>query len=356
MKKHCTTIISLLLVFVLMFAGTGSIAAQSEAKEYIPVHTGEELSNFLRTIISYLSANGGELLAKIDETETQIVNNALIRATGIASKEDATPQQIDHAYDALFNMALFLGLAAEPDESFSSGKLFEYAVQLLDQEYYDMLADAGEDPDVIDQVKYIRDISEALVEDPESFTPEEVEDWLLEIYAETYLASGLKAIAHTEALPLPEELFPEKEESVMMPNPIVKYDTDEALTKLLGIQMPGLPKELGAKTDYYSIIAELIAEAKYDLPDGGTVLMRLSRETGEDISGIYGASLYDTWRIAGTVVEVDKFEGVFVARGTVKNLDEAEYSFAVNSEKISVDLFRQIVTYFIEGCVNQHTR
>ena len=217
MKRHTTLMMGLLLILVLIFGCTGITAAQTE--EYIPVHTEEELSSLFNQVKDYLDKNGEEVLALLDDTESQIVTNALIRSWGITQYEDASPQQIDDAYDALFNMSLFLGLATDPNEAFSTGQMFEYAVQLLDQEHYDLLEASGEDPENIEFAAYLRDISEALVEDPESFTAEEVEDFVYEIYSETYLAAGLKAISHTEALPTTDDLFGEKENSTMMPNP-----------------------------------------------------------------------------------------------------------------------------------------
>lgn len=355
MKRRLTLLTNLLLVFVLLFGSICTVSAQTETDEYIPVHTSEELSTFFRTIITYLGEDGDELLSRLDDAEEQIVSTAMIRAWGITVYEDATPQQIDDAYDALYNMSLFLGLAADPQSSFTTGALFQYASDLLDQEYYDLLEAAGESQDVIDEVVYLRDIAEALVDDPESFTAEEVEEWLLEIYAESYLASGLKAIAHTEALPDPQDLFPDTEESTMMPNPEVMYETQDPLDEMLGIRMPGLPDDVEATLGYYSIIAEFLAESKYDLPDDGIVVLRLAKATEEDISGVYGASFYEDWEIASTMVEVNRYQTMYIAVGTVKTLDEAEYSFAVDAEGVSEELFRQIVTFFIESCRNQRS-
>ena len=351
MKRHTALMMSLLLVISMIFGFVGIAAAQTE--EYIPVHTEEELTALFTQVKSYLDENGEELLSLLDDTESQVVTNALIRSWGITQYEDASPQQIDDAYDALFNMSLFLGLAADPSEALSTGQMFEYAVQLIDQEYYDLLEASGEDPENIEFAAYLRDISEALVEDPESFTAEEVEDFISEIYSETYLAAGLKAIAHTEALPDTDELFGKEEGSAMMPNPMVEYDSTEPLSEMLGIEMPELPEEFGAEVGYHSIIAEIVAESEYEFPDGEMLVLRLCPEADLDISGVYGAEFYEDWDIYGTEAEIDTYEDMFIAIGTVKTLDETAYSFAVDAEGLDEESFYQIVSFFIESCMNQ---
>ena len=354
MKRQTTLMMSLLLVHALFFGCVGITAAQDP--EYIPVHTEEELTALFGQVKDYLDENGEELLASLDETESQVVTNALIRSWGITQYEDASPQQIDDAYDALFNMSLFLGLATDADEAFSTGEIFPFAVQLLDQEYFDLLEASGEDPENIEFAEYLRDISEALVEDPESFTAEEVEDFVVEIYSETYLAAGLKAISHTEALPDPEELFAGKEDNqTMMPNPMVKYDSAEPLSAMLGIQMPELPEEFGAETGYYSIIAEIVAESEYEFPDGERLVFRLSPEADLDISGVYGAEFYEDRDFYGTETEIDTYKDMMIAIGNVRTMDESVYSFAVDAEGLDEERFYQIVSFFIESCMNQQT-
>ena len=355
MKRTNRFLISLFLVLVMLFGAAAAVSAQAEPEKYIPVHTEEELKTLFTRVKEYLDENGETVTQMLDETENRVVTSALIRAWGITQYENATPQQIDDAYDALYNMFLFLGLAIDPEQAFSSGQLFQYAVQLLDQEYYDLLKAAGELPENIEYAAYLRDIAEALVEDPESFTSEEVADWLLEIYQETYYAAGLKAIAHTEALPIPEELFGDKNESAMMPNPVVKYDTPDALNQFLGIKMPELPAKFGAKLGYYSIISDILAESEYEFDDGALVIFRLAPEPDLDISGVYGASFYKDWEIASTLVEVDTYSDMFIALGNVQTLDERVYSFAVDAEGMDEERFYQVVTSFVESCRNQRT-
>ena len=350
MKKRTTLGYSLLFILILLFGCVCSAAAQTE--EYIPVHSQEELADLFGRVKGYLDENGEKILALLDDTQSQVVTNALIRSWGITQYEDATPRQIDDAYDTLFNMSLFLGLAADPNEALSTGQMFEYAVQLLDQEYYDLLEKSGEDPENIEYAAYLRDIAEALVEDPESFTPEEVEDFVFEIYSETYLVAGLKAIAHTEALPAPEELFAEEEGPAMRPNPMKEYPSAEPLNDMLGIKIPELPEKFGAEIGYYSIIADILAESEYNFPDGGKLVLRLSPEADLDISGVYGAEFYKDLVIAGTDVEIDTYQDMLVARGTVKTLDGTAYSFAVDAEGLDEARFYDIVTFFVESCVN----
>lgn len=356
MKKQFGLLWNVILALVLCIGIFSAVCAQSEADGYIALHTKEELSELFGNVKSYLDANGETLLRTLDDTQSQVVTQALIRSWGIVQYEDASPRKIDDAYDALYNMTLFLGLAADPNESISTGMLFEYAVQLLDQEYYDLLAASGEDAENIDYAEYLRGVAEGLVETPEEFTAEEVENYLLEIYQETYLAAGLKAISHTEALPLPEELFPAEQNAAMMPNPVVKYDSAEPLNKLLGISMPELPEDFGAKTGYYSIVADVVAEIEYEYPNEGKLLFRLSKETADDISGVYGAEFYEDREIAGTMVEVDKYQTMLIARGIVKTADEKPYAFAADAEGLTEEQFYKAVSFFIEGCRNQQTK
>ncbi len=345
--------LNLFLIFVMCMGICGSVNAQKDTDSYIPIHTEEELTALFSQVKAYLDENGESLLKKLDDTQSRIVTQALIRSWAIVQYENASPQQIDDAWNALYNMSLFLGLAADPDESFSSGLLFEYAVQLLDQEYYDLLSATGEEQDAIDYAEYLRGVAEGLVETPEEFTPEEVQSYLAEIYQETYLAAGLKAIAHTEALPMPEELFTEQQGPAMMPNPSVKYDSVKPLNDMLGITMPELSEDFNAKTGYYSIIAEVVAEIEYEFPEDGRVILRLSPETEAEISGVYGAEFYEDREIAGTKVEIDKYQSMFIAKGIVKTIDEKLFSFAVDAEGLTKEQFDRIVVFFVENCRNQ---
>ena len=353
MKKQFALLWNVFFVLILCLSSISTVCAQTGTDDYIAVHTKEELSELFKNVKSYLDANGETLLRVLDDTQSQVVTQALIRSWGIVQYEDATPRQIDDAYDSLYNMTLFLGLVSDPNDSISSGMLFEYAVQLLDQEYSDLLAAGGEDPENIEYAEYLRGVAEGLVETPEEFTAEEVEGYLLEIYQETYLAAGLKAMAHTEALPRPEELFPEEQSSAMMPNPAVRYDSAEPLNDLLGIRMPELTENFGAKLGYYSIVADVVAEIEYDYPEDDRLLLRLSKETANDISGVYGAEFYKDWEIAGTMVEVDKYQAMLIARGVVKTLDEKAYAFAADAEGLTEEQFYEVVRFFVEGCRNQ---
>ena len=126
MRQPQLKILKIFLLIFLMFGSFQVILAQSD--DYIPVHTEEQLTALFSQVESYLSANGEEILRRLDDTQDRVITQALIRSWGIVQYEDADPRQIDDAYDALFNMSLFLGLAADPSESFSSGLIFEYAV------------------------------------------------------------------------------------------------------------------------------------------------------------------------------------------------------------------------------------
>lgn len=353
MKQTKIFLLNIILALVLTMCVFCAAGAQAETDEYIAVHAKDELVSLFSQVKSYLDSNGETILPKMSETEQNVVTQALIRSWAIAQYDEASPKQIDDAYDALFNMSLFLGLVSDPEESFSSGLLFEYAVQLLDQEYFDLLAASGEDPENIEYAEYLRGVAEGLVETPEAFTPEEVQDYLFEIYQETYLAAGLKAISHTEALPLPEEVFPAEQGAAMMPNPMVEYTSAEPLNKMLGITMPELPAEFGAKLGYYSIIADLVAEIEYEFPEKGRVILRLSPETDADISGVYGAEFFKDWEVAETKIEVNRYQSMLIARGVVKTMDEKPYGFAVDAENIPEEQFYKIVSHFIEGCRNQ---
>ena len=353
--KKVTISLRVILVFAVFFGIFSAVLGQTENDDYIAVHTKEELTSLFSRVKSYLDEKGESFLPGLNETENRVIAQALIRSWGIVQYENASPRQVDDAYDALYNMSLFLGLATDPEKSFSSGQLFEYAVQLLDQEYFDLLSASGEDAENIEYAEYLRGVAEGLVETPEEFDAEEVENYLFEIYQETYLAAGLKAISHTEALPLPEELFPEEKEKVMIPNPIVKYDSVKPLNEMLGIIMPELPEKFGVKPDYYSIIAEMLAEIEYEFPEEGKLLLRLSKETANDISGVYGAEFYEDREIAGTMVEIDKYQTMLIARGILKTMDDQAYAFAVDAEGLTQEQFDKAVVFFVEGCLNQRS-
>ncbi len=352
MKGQITMKLKVLLAVVILLVSVVPVMAQS-ADDYIPVHTREELSVLLSRVKGYFSEHGSEVEAALNETENQVVTSALTRSWAVEQYEDASPQQIDDAYDALYNMFLFVGLITDPESSLETGLLFQYAAQLLDREYYDLLEASGEDPETIEFAEYLRGLAEALVEDPESFTAEEVEANVLEIYQETYMAAGLKAIAHTEALPTPEELYKKAENSVMMPNPVVEYDTPEPLNELIGMPMPDLSDEFSAKLGYYSIVAGVIAESEYEFPDGGKVLFRLCPEPDLDISGVYGAEFYEDREFYGTKTEIYKYQSMLIARGNVTPMDGRVRSFAVDAEGIDEARFYSIVRSFIENCLNR---
>ena len=326
-------------------------------EEYIPVHTEEELNALFSRVKTYIENSEAQLNERLNDTEMQIVTQAFVRSWGVEEYDDPTPKQIDDAYNALFNMSMLLGLTADAPETFSSGALFEYAVQLLDQEYFDLLLKSGEDEEIIAEAEYLRDVAEGLVETPEEFTPEMVEEYLLAIYQEAYLAAALKAIEYTEALPQPEDLYPqqadEKEGSTMMPNPMVEYISVDPLNKMLGISMPELPDSFGYQLGYYSIVADTVAEILYKKPDDVKVMLRLSPERDIDISGVYGASYSADWIIAGTRFEVDTYQTMRIAKGNVSTLDGRVYSFAIDADNVPEADFREVVAYFIERCRNQ---
>ena len=331
MKRTVSLKLNILLAVILLLCGTLPLAAQDTGTDaYIPLHTEEELQVLLSRVGDYLEEHGSEIETTLNDTENQVVTNAFIRSWAVSQYEDAAPQA-----------------------SLETGLLFQYAAQLLDQEYYDLMAASGEDEETIEFAAYLRDLAEALVEDPESFSAEEVEENVLAIYQETYMAAGLKAIAHTEALPAPEELFGKEENAAMIPNPVVKYDTAEPLNEMLGIQMPELSEEYNAKHGYFSIVADIVAESEYEFPDGEKLIFRLCPETGPDISGVYGAEFYEDWDIHGTMTEVDKYQSMLIARGIVSTMDGKNFSFAVDADGIDEARFYSIVNSFIEDCMNR---
>ena len=62
---------------------------------------------------------------------------------------------------------------------------------------------------------------------------------------------------------------------------------------------------------------------------------------------------YEDWNLFGTEAEIDTYEDMFVAIGNVKTMDETAYSFAVDAEGLDEESFYQIVSFFIESCMNQ---
>ena len=61
------------------------------------------------------------------------------------------------------------------------------------------------------------------------------------------------------------------------------------------------------------------------------------------------------WLIAGTMVEIDKYQTMLIARGIVKTMDEQAYAFAVDAEGLTQEQFDKAVVFFVEGCLNQRT-
>ena len=97
----------------------------------------------------------------------------------------------------------------------------------------------------------------------------------------------------------------------------------------------------------------MVAEIEYEFPEEGKLLLRLSKETGNDISGVYGAEFYEDREIAGTMVEIDKYQPMLIARGIVKTMDGQAYAFAVDAEGLTQEQFDKAVVFFVEGCSNQ---
>ena len=153
----------------------------------------------------------------------------------------------------------------------------------------------------------------------------------------------------------PADLFQEEPSAAMVTNPVTKYPSAESLNEMLGIQMPELPEDFGAKTGYYAVVADVVAEIEYEFPEEGKLLLRLSKETGNDISGVYGAEFYEDREIAGTMVEIDKYQSMLIARGIVKTMDEQAYAFAVDAEGLTQEQFDKAVVFFVESCSNQRT-
>ncbi len=357
MKKQ-NILFSILFVFALLLCGVTAAFAQTAEEEYIPTHTAEELSALFDRVKTYMQENGDTVESSLNETENAIISDALVRGWAIAESDDATPEQIDNAYNALYNMFLFTGMIVAPNETFTSETIFELAVQLIDQEYYDLLAEAGETQENIDYAAYLRDISEAIVEDPESFTQEEVESWLEDIYGETYYAAGLKAMYYADKLPSPEEIYAQNEQTEedagISAKPETTYETAEPLTKILGINMPDLTTSMkDAKLGYYAVTADIVAEAEFTLPNDGIVLFRLCPEAGYDISGVQNAEFYADWNRYSTDFGVYKYGKIWIAVGDVQTLDETKYSFAVDAENVTEEQFDTIVKFFIESVRNQ---
>lgn len=358
MMKKQNIPISFVLCIALLLCAVFGASAQAAEDEYIPLHSLEELTALSNRVREYMQENGETVAKALDETEDAVISEALAKGLAAAELDDPTPEQIDNAYAALYNMFLFTGLIVEPNETFTSETIFQLAVQLIDQSYYDLMAEAGESAENIEYAAYLRDIAEAIVEDPESFTQEEVESWLLDIYQETYLAAGLKTMYYAGKLPSVDELYGQNDTAAageISTAPDVTYETAEPLKKLLGIDMPDLTEAADCKLGYYSIIAETVAEAEFILPDESIVLFRLCPEPGYDISGVQSAEYYETWNRYSTDFDVYKYGKIWVAFGDIQTLDETKYSFAVDAENVTAEQFDEIVTFFIEACRNQRT-
>lgn len=329
------------------------------AAEYIPVHTEAELSALFEKVSGLLQEKEEAMETGLGETESMVIASAYLRAWGISRYDDATPEMIDEAYEALFNASLFLGLAMDVRETLYTdpnmgSTLFELSRQLLDQEYYDLLKMQGEEDSVIENAKALRDRADILADAPESLGDQEKETLYRDLWTELYLAAGLKTIDHTDMLPTPEDIFKEDPESAaaMIPNPMVTSSDSESVDQLLGFRFPDLSGTFGWTLNYYATIADLVAEAEYDDGKGGTILLRLSPSTDADISGVYNAEFYDDWAFYDTEAEIDKYQTMWIAKGVVKLYDETPYAFAVDTDNVDIDTFESVVRAFIEACRN----
>ena len=361
MKKN-NAILSVLLCITLLISAFLCSAASSRYEEYIAVHSEEEFDTLFNQVKDYLTENQERIKTDLGETENALVSAAFVRAWGIHEYEDATPEQIDNAYDALFNAFLFTGIILEWKDTLYTDEnapetMFTLARQVIDQEYYDLLEEEGEEETTIDNAKRIRDEAEDLADHPENFSKEEKDQALGEIYSEVYMASGLRSISYTKKLPTSDELFPgmaegDSGDDSEAGNPAVEYETSEPLNTMLGIEMPDLTKKFEFEPELYSIIADVVADVRFSCGEG-TVLIRASVEPDVDISGVYGAEFYEDWTIYQTPVEVDTYQKMRIAKGSVQISSDEVYSFAIDAEGIDEDTFRDMTEYVIETFRNQ---
>ena len=353
MKK----MISVLLSFVLLFGCFASVSA--DTAEYIAVHTEEELNALFERVSSYMQENEDTIETQLGETESMIVASAYLRAWGITQYDDATPEQMDEAYDALYNSFLFMGLVMEVRDNLYTdpemdSKLYQLSAQLLDQEYYDLMQTHGESEETIANAEYLRDQADVLIDNPESFTDGDREQLYADLYTELYLASGMKALDHTEMLPTPSEIFEEDPDSAaaMIPNPVETSEDSADVDALLGFAFPDLTDRFALTLEYYGVIADVVAEAEYTLDESGIILFRLSPETSADISGVYGAEWVADWTFYGTETEIDKYQTMYIAKGVVELYSGEHYAFAVDAEGVDLNTFEPMVKAFIEDCRN----
>ena len=103
-------------------------------------------------------------------------------------------------------------------------------------------------------------------------------------------------------------------QNVGMPNPMVSYDTVQSAAKEAGFQPLYLPEISGYHVDFVYVISKNVVDIGYTR-DGDTATTlrvrtaRASSQSGDDISGIYGAK-WRTQTIDGTKVSIAKVDGV----------------------------------------------
>ncbi len=103
-----------------------------------------------------------------------------------------------------------------------------------------------------------------------------------------------------------------EKEKTEVPNPMVKYDSLEALSKKIDFPIAELPEDLSYKLDEMYIISGNIVQLDY-ADEAGEVDISLRKSKGsEDISGIYGVD-YKQETLSGIPVNVGTYKDIHVA-------------------------------------------
>lgn len=195
-----------LVLFVLILFPAIRAGAAYEASEVMYSETE------FRSLFDKVKRQINDGLAEsLDDFESEFFASVFLKAWALHEYEDATAEQYDLAFKALFYADIFLGLATElkdPDKT-DLETLFLISWQALDQEYYDMLRETMDAPEeAIAEIAAVREAIEKMADNPDSYTDPELKKVLQEAYEQNYAATALRAKIYADQLPDYESLFP----------------------------------------------------------------------------------------------------------------------------------------------------
>lgn len=208
MRKN---ILTTLVLSVLVLFSAFQVIAVSESPEVM--YSEADFRSLFDKVKRQL--NDG-LADSLDDFESELFASVFLKTWAIHEYEDATDEQYDLAFKALFYSDIFLGLATElKDPSDRDPEtLFLISWQALDEEYYDLLRETLDaTAEEIAGIAAIREDIERIADNPSSYTSAGRETVLQAAYEENYAATAIRAKAYADQLPDYETLFPDASDS-----------------------------------------------------------------------------------------------------------------------------------------------